>query len=187
MGRYSRLPGIIDELHTISISNLKKWGYLREGQLERGVITWYLGGIKTGSLAILLNTHFSYMELEYTIDKRIEVKYRVELIRKPSNLGKGFIWYFVCPVTGKLCRKLYQNDSKFLHRSTLVGYYYAKQTYSSHARHLNRIFDGFEAREKMHEKYFKPYYNGKPTKRFIRLLKKVNQSRGYTLEQLLLS
>jgi len=37
----------------------------------------------------------------------------------PSNLGKGEVWYFVCPCTRKKCRILYLwgNSTVFAHRS----------------------------------------------------------------------
>jgi len=97
---------------------------------------------------------------------------------EPSNLGKGNIWYFLCPATGKRCRKLYLVGERFLHREAFEGCFYQKQVQSKYYTYLEntigREFEADEAYDEMHRPFFKKYYNGKPTKRYLRLMKKAN-------------
>jgi len=102
----------------------------------------------------------------------------VPFVTVPSNLGKGDFWYFPCPVTRKRCRKLYLGCGKFHQREAFIGCFYEKQVQSKYYKYLGNIigkeFEADRAYEEMQEPYFKKYYNGKPTKRYLRLLKKIN-------------
>ena len=50
-----------------------------------------------------------------------------------------------------------------------------------------KIFEGIEARDKIHIRYFKPWYKGKPTKRYIKLFDKIKISAGYSFDEILAS
>jgi hypothetical protein len=181
MPRYSSLPTLYDECKTINLSLLKKWGYIKPGIFHRGDINWSRAGSKTGSISFTINmvACAPYMNLSYTTNGNC-VNYEVPLISVPSNLGKGVLWYFVCPATGKRCRKLYLIGSRFLHRKAFRGCFYEKQTYSKRNRDLCRsfeiLFGSEKAFEKIYSKYFKKYYAGMPTKRFREATKMINES-----------
>ena len=191
-GRYSRIPDLFNECHTIEIANLIEWGYLIPGQTKNGTITWSRNGNKTGAINIWVNTLSEnyHMTLSYNYRDK-PVLYRVQLVSVPSNLGKGKVWYFLCPVTGKRCRKLYSIGEKFLHREAYQGCMYETQTYSQKNRYLVRQYDKYFCREKAHEqiysKYFKTHYAGKPTKRYLKLQRKIQESRGISIEELMYS
>lgn len=170
-------PILYDDLKTVSISFLTKHGYLKPNQRQSGTITWSRNGNKTGSISISVNSHESpYIELNYTCNKT-PINYRVQLTSAPSNLGKGVVWYFICPHTGKRCRKLYLVDTYFYHRSAFRGCMYDKQTQSHKNRRLGkqfeRLFGMDKAFELIYSKHFKKQYNGKPTKRYLKLLKQI--------------
>ncbi|MES2766802.1 MAG: hypothetical protein V4642_13090 [Bacteroidota bacterium] len=175
MGRSPSFPSLLDAVHTVSITKLKEWGYLEKSQYKTGVITWSINGRKTGSIRITVDTHAypAYMVLDYTIRDK-PINYKVFLAQRPSNLGKGSIYYFVCPHTGKLCRKLYNVGEKFLHRKAWRNVLYEKQTHSHSTRDLYKQFDGLLKRDKKYEQlsepYFKKTYNGRPTKRYWKLI-----------------
>ena len=90
------------------------------------------------------------------------------LEKAPSNLGKGFKWYFRCPFTDKLCMKLYLHNGTFMHRRAIKGGMYSKQTYSKNDRRLIQQYEKLFLIERLYEKlcqpYAKKYYKGKPTK-----------------------
>src|SRR5688572_13954901 len=101
------LPTLFNECKTVSISDLKKWGYLNPSQLKFGSIYWSRDEVSTGSISIRTVTYSEnpYLEVDYKANGN-PIKYQIPLIALNSNLGKGHVWYFQCPFTGKLCRKL---------------------------------------------------------------------------------
>ena len=179
MPRFPTYPTLYDECKQISITDLKRWEYLIPEQWKRGTISWYRGEDKTGSIGIWVNTTTEnpYLELNYKYDGS-PINYRVTFVTVPSNLGKGNIWYFLCPVTGKRCRKLYLVGERFLHREAFEGCFYQKQVQSKYYMYLEntigREFEADEAYDEMQKPFFTKYYNGKPTKRYLRLMKKAN-------------
>lgn len=168
-------PTLFEDLKTVSISFLTKYGYLKPNQWQSGTISWSRDGNKTGSISIQVNTHpeSPYLELDYKCNEA-PINYRVQLISASSNLGKGVVWYFVCPHTGKRCRKLYLADTYFYHRSAFKGYVYEKQTQSKKSRYFDKLFGGLFRRELFFEqtnkKHFKKMYAGKPTKKYLKFM-----------------
>ena len=192
MGRYSTIPDLFNECHTIDINDLSRWGYLKPNQSMNGTIKWSRNGNNTGSIGITVMNYSDvpYMELNYNYQQK-PINYRVLLVSVPSNLGKGKVWYFLCPVTRKRCRKLYCIGGRFLHREAYTGCMYETQTYSKKNRYLFRQFNKHFGRDKAHEKifskHFKTHYAGKPTKRYQKLLKQIEASKGICLSSLMCS
>jgi hypothetical protein len=174
-------PTLFDDVKTISISFLTKHGYLKPNQWRNGTITWSRNGNKTGSISIGIytNPENSYLELDYKCNEA-PINYRVQLISAPSNLGKGVVWYFVCPRTGKRCRKLYLADTYFYHRSAFRGCMYEKQTQSKKSRHLDKTlglyFQVDKLFEQLYKKNFKKQYAGKPTKKYLKLTQQIQKA-----------
>jgi hypothetical protein len=174
-------PALLDEVKSVSISFLSKHNYLKPDQLRSGSVTWSINGNSTGSISIKVNTHLeqSYIELDYKCNG-VLINYRVQLISAPSNLGKGVVWYFICPSTRKRCRKLYLVDTYFYHRSAFRGCMYEKQTQSKSNRYLDKTMEAYfrsdQIFEKLHQKHFKKYYADKPTKKYLQLIKIIQRS-----------
>ncbi|MDX1943191.1 MAG: hypothetical protein SFU99_21685 [Saprospiraceae bacterium] len=174
MPRPRTFPTLFDEVKTLDIKSYKEKGYLQPNQQNTGVTRWRRNGEETGSIsfAIRMEETSGYLELDYNY-KEEPIKYRVPIISKPSNLGKGLVWYFICPVTKKYCRKLYLISGYFLHREAFKGCMYESQTYSKRSRKLDRMCKQIFASENFwrenNRKYFKEFYAGKPTKRFLKL------------------
>lgn len=185
MPKSATYPTLYNDCKTVSISFLRQHGYLKNDQWRSGNITWSRGEgvnkLTTGSISI--RTHIeaenSYLELDYKVNGQ-PIKYKVSLITKTSNISKGIVWFFRCPNTGKLCRKLYLVDKYFLHRTAIKGAMYEKQTYSAskrnHYRQWDEVFCSDGVYEQLYSKYFKTYYKGKATKRYNRLLKKLKEA-----------
>jgi len=196
MGRYGNFPTTVEDCLTFRLKNLteNKNTYLKYYGTQRGVTSWSVNGKVQSSINIEV-THSEYntfIIFDYRCDGEPK-RYKVNLVSRHSNLGKGEIWYFVCPSTGRLCRKLYLNGGYFLHRTASSGLMYAKQIESKKFRSLTRIFDAFtvpdEVYDELYKKYFKTHYNGKPTKRYLRLQKRIDIADSYprnTIESLLL-
>jgi hypothetical protein len=111
-------------------------------------------------------------------------KYKVLLVSIPSNLGKGKIWYFLCPQTLKRFRKLYSISGYFLHREAFNGYMYSSQTKSKKWRQIEKVygcyFDSEKHYRELYSKHFKTHYKGKPTKRYLRLMHQINKAEHFT-------
>lgn len=193
MPRYATYPTTIEDVKTISLTKLKQWNYLTNGT-KSGVISWSRNGVvhSTINILIVFNEFEKYIVLDYKCNGT-PFNLKVRLISKNSNLGKGQIYYFVCPRTGKLCRKLYFNNSYFAHREAFAGLFYQNQIESKKNRILFKLFENVylsdEIYEQRYKKYFKTHYNGKPTKRYLKLQNKIDTAESYpigTLESLLL-
>lgn len=192
MGRYGNYPTTVEDCKTISISKLKEWNYLDYGK-KSGVISWSRNGENTGRINIeVYVTEFTkYILLSYN-SNGTDINYRIDIESLNSNLGKGEILYFVCPQTKKYCRKLYLKGGYFLHRTAFKELYYSKQIESKKNRDLLRIFESAflsdEVYEERYKKYFKTHYNGKPTKKYLRLQNKIDNANRFpedTLQRLL--
>jgi len=89
------------------------------------------------------------------------------------------MWFFICPKTGKHCRKLYSVGAMFLHREAFQHCMYRSQTYSHSDRILLKSFKkGFESEkiyEQIYSKYFRSHYAGKPTKRYLKLQEQIRE------------
>jgi hypothetical protein len=171
-------PTLYDEALQISITKLKEWEYLNPEQIRNGIITWSSNGNQTGRISVSVNTltEEPYIELDYKY--RDEPRnYKVRLVSMPSNLSKGLIWYFLCPQTNKRCRKLYSIGGYFLHREAFKGCMYETQTQSKKYRQLDTKFGAYfridDLYNQLNQKHFKKAYLGKPTKRYLFILEKI--------------
>jgi len=174
-------PTLYNEALQLSISKLKGWGYLAPRQIKSGTINWSRDGTQTGSISITVNTRCEqpYIELNYKY-KDEPRKYKVYLTSTRSNLDLGEIWYFVCPVTKKRCRKLYLIDGYFLHREAFNGCMYETQTHSKKYRQMDKTLGAYFKSDnlysELYKKNFKKTYAGKPTKRYLRIMKQIQKA-----------
>lgn len=181
MGRHSNLPGFFEDCKIIDISKLKGWGYIQPSIIKTGQLTWSSNGQQTAKIgiAVALDEVTGTLTLNYTCNNE-PICYKVQLISKPANIGNGLLWFFVCPKTGRVCRKLHLGDKYFLHRTAFTGYIYELQTWSAKTRYLYKTPIYLEVKadsiyDQIYTKHFKKYYNGKPTKQYVRLLKQIGE------------
>lgn len=171
MPKIATFPTCFDEVNQISIADLKRLGYLMPFQISQyGGISWTCRGETLGSIGIDVNAIEKFVRLHYIANGK-SIDYRVKLESLPSNLGKGVVWYFICPATGKRCRKLYGIGDYFYSRFAYPATMYNKQTFSKKWRDFQAVYEVLDLRQKFLETpYAKPFYNGKPTKRFQRIM-----------------
>ena len=188
-------PTLYDEVKTVSITFLTKHGYLKPNQLKVGSVHWSRNGENIGSISIRVCTHSENLFLEFDYKcNQVPIKYKVQLVSVPSNLGKGVIWYFVCPSTGMRCRKFYLADTYFYHREAFNDCLYEKQTQSKKSRYLDKMLGAYfktvQLFEQLYKKNFKKQYAGKPTKKYLKLTQQIQKAERITyheIEQAMLS
>ena len=189
MPKFPTFPYIFDEAKCIAITDLKKLKYFNSNSIATGIINWTNRGVKTGSIGISVTTckNKNVVEFDYKCNDTF-YKYEAQLIDLPSNLGNGVVWYFICPFTGKRCRKLHLIDERFMHRSALPSGMYSKQTHSKKWREIEKVygayFDSDNLYEKLYSKNFRKYYKGKLTKRYKRLLLQINKAESIPIEEI---
>ena len=181
MPKPSSFPSFLDEVNNVSITDLRKWGYLNEGSLKSGTVTWSRFGEVTSSIGIKVDyIGVPFLELDYKwCDK--EINYRVYLVSVPSNLGKGEVLYFYCPFANKRCRKLYFSSGYFMHREA-TGLMYEQQARSKSDRAMIQLFHKVNTEplhKELYSKGFTKFYNGKPTKRYQKIINKLQKANSY--------
>tara|TARA_B110000967_G_scaffold89117_1_gene91690 strand:- start:8 stop:592 length:585 start_codon:yes stop_codon:yes gene_type:complete len=183
-------PVLYNDVLQINITKLKEWEYLNSEQVKSGKITWSRNGNRTGCISITVSTKSEqpYIELDYKSNDEPR-NYKVRLVSMPSNLGKGIVWYFLCPQTNKRCRKLYLIGGYFLHREAFNGCMYESQTRSKNYRQMDKSFGAFfktdELYSQLYQKHFKKTYAGKPTKRYQKIKKLINEADKLSIHEIL--
>lgn len=187
MAKISTHPTLFDSVLQMNITKLKEWGYLKPNHFGKYHLIWNRRGNEIGriSIVIKITDDNAYVKVDYLHNQK-PITYKIELVSKPSNLGKGIMWFFRCPKTKKLCRKLYCIDGYFLHREAFKGCFYETQTQSKQLRETEKLFKiafgDDKAYDELYSKHFKKYYNGRPTKRYKRIIKKINDAENFPLE-----
>jgi len=190
MPKFPTYPTLFDDCRIISISDLRKWKYLKMNTTKSGTITWrnqYDEITSRLSIQIVMNENKTELTLNYKCNDN-SYNYEIQLTSIPSNLGKGVVWYFICPFTWKRCRKLHLLDERFMHRSALPSGMYECQTQSKRWRFMNRVYGSYfdldRLYEELYSKHFKKHYNGKPTKRYLKLINKINEGERFSVDEI---
>lgn len=191
MGRNSNIPILYDFCKQISITDLKRWKYFKPNLLIRGAITFksYYYELFKVDIQVANLTENPFIELKYIVGGQT-INYRIFFELYPSNLGKGFVRYFICPCSGKRCRNLYFINSYFCHRLAFNIGTYQTQTLGIKDKFLIRQFDKMtkanKAIGKLNNKNFKKFYKGKPTKQYLKLIEQIKQGGAISETALLL-
>lgn len=182
MPNNSSYPFILEHGTSISISDLRKWRYLRIGHSRTGMIEWSKGGSSYSQVSIesdIRSEDCAYIDLKYSFNHK-DFDERIYLESISSNLGVGVVWYFVCPFTKRPCRNLYFSGGYFMSRLALRNAMYDNQTKSHrdrrHYRQLHKALLAEKLYPELREKHFKRYYAGMPTKRYLKLIQKIRES-----------
>lgn len=180
MSKSSTYAFTYEDCKSIEIKLLKESKLLLANQYKKSTIRWHINDQTTGRIEIVLDTISKkpYVELKYKINHE-NIQYKIALVNEISNLGKGNIWYFLCPFTLKKCRKLYLVEKYFTHRKYINSIYYDNQLLSKSQRKYIGLFNNLnkieKAIEEIESKYFKRYYKGVKTKKFQKLSSIRNQ------------
>jgi len=75
-----------------------------------------------------------------------------------------------------------------LHRTAFRGCMYDSQTKSKKWREMEILFGSYfdidKYYEQLYSKHFKKFYNGKPTKRYLKLLKKISEADRHSVRDI---
>lgn len=174
MGRHNTGAWTTKESLRIELSYLIKSGFVKKGCSVSGVLSWNTGseiGIRTDLTSENMNIQLSYS----TVDrhgKKTDTCYRIFLTAIPSNLGKGEVLYFLCPVSGKRCKVLYKAYGCDIWKSREAyqnRIYYPLQLSSQKSRFNDRYWQLESQLEKMSLLRKTSNYNGLPTRRALRM------------------
>lgn len=163
----------------IDINYCFKNGLIKKNIVRSGNLSWSNSfGNNTGNISF--ESHFTdqekYLRLiytntdYYTLDKT-DIDYKVKFIGIPSNLGKGYNYYFVCPFSFKLCKILYKAygskyfKSRFAYKNPI---YYECQKCSKREYNMTRYFKFEDRLKKVNKLNIRETYRGKNTKSFIK-------------------
>jgi hypothetical protein len=127
------------------------------------------------SVRLLKRGNRYYAALNYfkTIDgKKCHVDYEIPIVTKPSNLGKGSIYYFLCPFSGKRCKVLYMGYGSLYFKSREAyrcRIYYSSQLSSRLDKHNDKYWSMEKKLEKLYANHPKTHYRGNKTKAQLRI------------------
>lgn len=178
-------PVMYADLLQLSLGTLKKRHFFEVGQWIRGGFELKHCYYYSQSLQIMLEVNLyspnPYLELRYSYNDKPRYA-KINLVNVPSNLGKGKVWFFVCPVTGKYCRKLYYVNGYFMHRTAFKGFYRGQIERKGFRSMYKAVYDkvkGQAAQKMLRSGKVLESYAGKPTKRYLRLQKQVAKAASY--------
>lgn len=184
MGRNSTGAITTKESPRIELSFLVKDGFIKKNCRTRGSLSW------TNGSSILIESQYleidKWIRLVYTLTDRngdeYNYDYKIYLDTVPSNLGKGDILYFLCPISGKRCKILYRayGYHKWKSRETYNSRIYypiqvssklgiANDRYWQLKREIDNIY---------RKKHLKLEYDGKPTRK-AKYLEKLEAKRNF--------
>lgn len=173
----------IQDCLTLSLTKCKQMGYFAPNATAEGVLTWTSGGEVIAAVRFRTDTTNHRCTIEYRTADGEDVTQTVLLRWRSSNLDKGVTswvkgrgyYYFVCPVTGRSCRKLYLVNGRFVSRFAFK-HIYEQQTLSRNRR--NDVFRFLLYADKVEQLEQQPRrkytYRGKPTP-FARKVERLNR------------
>lgn len=169
---------IIDETKRINLAVLIQMGMLEPGKKCTSPLRWSENFVLNAQLGVFALNHryagTGCLQLDYNCNGE-QIEYKIDIVSRKSNLPQqSLIYFMVCPATKKLCRKLYFNGRVFVHQSKIDGYYEC-QTRSRKSREMETLlgymFGPNDVHEQLNKKNLKRWYNGKPTKKYLKLMK----------------
>ena len=138
------------------------------GETRSGTIEWRSGAII--KFESYLDESNSYIRLLYTITSADgEQKFIdsfIQIVSMPSNLGKGVIYFFICPENGYKCRILYKTHNSDTWKSRSAYHpriYYPYQLSSIYNYYNDRYWATKGEVEHLYSRQVKSHYGGHPT------------------------
>nr|WP_299168769.1 hypothetical protein [uncultured Allomuricauda sp.] len=188
MGRKSTGAYSTNRCRKLDLTWMVKTGIITRGAVTTGKMSWSDGS------EVLYVSKFTeddkFVRLNYIFSNGdgpgVELDYKIFIVGIPSNLGKGTVYYFECPESGKRARILYQayGHNKYLHRDWYFQRYNKRIYYgcqiSSKLDYHNDRFHELDRRvsnleKELNQKHRKRTYKGKYTSGFQKLNKLKNK------------
>lgn len=158
----------------INIQTLRREGIFKKGTTIQATISWRENSMsivsswigEEPSLRLIYQVNSTWMREPKKYD------YQIKIARTPSNLGQGELLYFICPETGRRCRTIYRayGSHIFKHREAYrERIYYPLQLEEHLYRETAKYFNYERKIEKLQEMREASSYDGKPTRRSLRM------------------
>jgi hypothetical protein len=154
MGRWS--TGACSTGQTLQLNINSFVEHIKARQPINGSISWKSGAAITVTLFFYdfsATVNLQYGKKDYE-GKQQNLNYNVIIVSSPSNLGKGRIYYFICPFTGKRCKILYMAYGS-LYFKCREAYrcliYYASQLSSRLDKHNDKYWNLEHKLEKLYK------------------------------------
>jgi len=161
---------LMEHCHIVSLSVLRKFGYLRKKATIKGSLQWTRGGEVVSSIDVSSNMAINppTITLSYSVSgTRINGRHSYSdkhfLVEQPSNLGFGHRYYFYCH--GTRCLNLYSSpiDGRFRPRHFFKMHYQSQMESKdslcfSEIRRIGVELDKINSR-----RYVKTFYGNKET------------------------
>lgn len=174
----------------IDINYLFRNEFFKKNCGRSGNLSWLnCFGNNTGNISF--ESHFTdkekyirliYTNTDYYSSDKTDIDYKVKIIGIPSNLGKGYNYYFVCPFSFKLCKILYKAYGSHYFKSRYAykyPIYYECQKCSKREYFMSRYFNFKDRYDKFSESNIREFYKGKKTKSYLKLEKLKNYVEYY--------
>lgn len=173
MGRYyAYKKATVEDCLSVSVYFLKKHKYFASS-FACGSITWLKNGNKLGSVAFSVNTVQKYVEFHYSqTEEQKERSYRVGLETTNCNFG-GVRYWFICPFCYSRVATLHLYGGNDFACRCCLKLSYESRNRNSRCRGLHKLFDYDDVQEEIAGLKTK-YYKGKLTRKYSKLLRKVD-------------
>ena len=183
MAYQSQFKTPIDKIKRLSIKILKQTGFISPGKNVCGPLNWgenfsMYAEVDTEHTKNDNNSSHGHIILTHLTEVH-SYDLNIKFISKKSNLNNNtVIWFLICPISKRLCRKLYFNGNLFVHHSQIDGLY-TSQNLSKKARECQKIFQILlqpnNANNRAMQKHLKKTYRGKPTRKYTNLIRLKNK------------
>ncbi len=183
MGR-NRTGITTQEVRRIELSYLLRNRFIEKDKIKYFTLSWTDGS--NISVTSFYTKEEQYLELDYTTTnswtgEEWKSNYKIQLDFIPSNLGKGLVPYFLCPVSNQRCRILYKAygsrvwKARSSYNNTI---FYKSQTSSKYSRYNDEYWRLENEIERLrNEKRWQTHYNGIETRRYKRYKRLVERQR----------
>lgn len=155
----------------LNIDEMIKSNVIKKGEIINYINSW------TNGAKISVKTTYITDEIEINLKYRINdipMDYNVYVIKVKSNLGKGYNHFFICPNSGNRCKTLicaYGSKIFKCRKAYNNRIYYRSQLASKVQKSNTRYFILEDKINKLKGLNYTKYYNGKLTKRYLRMCK----------------
>lgn len=174
MGRYSTGVSKTASVCRVEMKDFTRWKIFKYPEYSFSM-NWTDGS--SMNVTLYNKSEDSYFIFQYVLTdnsgKSYDLKYKVFITKVPSNLGRGFIYYFICPSSGRMCRILYRAYGSHTFKSREAykyKLYYPMQTESKKYRIFDKRNNAEEKLLKLSEgrKRNQEFFKGKRTKYSIK-------------------
>jgi hypothetical protein len=184
MGRWTTGIATAEGATRIEMSYFVKNNVMKWGLHSFFTLKWTNGSSIGCEVNLKDGNH--YLRLKYFVTgnnkEGKQIDYYIQLYSVPSNLGKGEVFYFLCPSTCNYCRVLYRCYGSEIFKSRKAyrhRIYYNLQSVSKYDYALTRYFQLEKRVEQFEKQVIKTHYKGQETRNYKRLEKMKNEMYWY--------